>query len=120
MIVEPVDTARCCFARRAPATFRPSALLLSMLARATAHRSPSASTAGRQGRERRCMASKGGSENGHVVRRVQAVRRERVVHRASEVRLRKRAARFPERLYPTATVQSSSRPVARTVAGRDP
>ena len=49
-----------------------------------------------------------GSENGHVVRRIQAVRREGVVYRASEVHLRKRAARFPERLWPTATRGSGS------------
>ena len=35
-----------------------------------------------------------GSENGHLVRRTQAVRREGVVHGGSEVHLRKRAARF--------------------------
>src|ERR671910_2550149 len=49
-----------------------------------------------------------GSEKGHVVRRIQPVRREGVVHRASEVHLHKRAARFPERLYPTASMQGGS------------
>ena len=44
-----------------------------------------------------------GSENGHHVRRTQAVRREGVVDGGSEVHFRKRAARFLEGLYPTAT-----------------
>ena len=49
-----------------------------------------------------------GSENGYLVRRTQAVRCEDVVHGGSEVHLRKRAARFLERLYPTATSTSST------------
>jgi hypothetical protein len=49
-----------------------------------------------------------GSENGHLVRRTQAVRCEDVVHAGSEVHLRTRAARFLERLYPTATSRRST------------
>jgi ketosteroid isomerase-like protein len=44
-----------------------------------------------------------GSENGHLIRRTQAVRREAVVDGGSEVLLRKLAAGFLERLFPTAT-----------------
>ncbi len=44
-----------------------------------------------------------GSENGHLVRRTQAVRCEDVVHGGADVHLRKRAARFLERLFPTAS-----------------
>src|SRR5215218_10261371 len=54
-----------------------------------------------------------GSENGHLVRRTQAVRREGVVHDGSEVHLRKRAARFLERLFPTATSTNSTARVTR-------
>jgi hypothetical protein len=49
-----------------------------------------------------------GSENGHLVRRTQAVRREGVVHDGSEVHLRERAARFLERLFPTASDECES------------
>jgi hypothetical protein len=48
-----------------------------------------------------------GSENDHLVRRTQAVGWEDVVHGGSEAHLRKRAARFLERLYPTATDEGS-------------
>jgi hypothetical protein len=48
------------------------------------------------------------SENGHLVRHTQAVRCEDVVHGGSKVQLRKRAARFLERLYPTPTPRSGS------------
>jgi hypothetical protein len=51
---------------------------------------------------------RGSSENGHLVRRTQPVRCEDVVHGGSEVHLRKRAARFLERLYPTATSKCST------------
>jgi hypothetical protein len=49
-----------------------------------------------------------GSEIGHLVRRTRAVRCEDVVHGGSEVDLPKRAARFLERLYPTATGERNS------------
>jgi hypothetical protein len=49
-----------------------------------------------------------GSENGDLVRRTQAVRREGVAHGGSEVPLRKRAACFLERVFPTATSKSST------------
>jgi hypothetical protein len=44
-----------------------------------------------------------GSENRHLVRRTQPPRRERTVHGGSEVHLRKRAALFLRRLFPTAS-----------------
>jgi hypothetical protein len=49
-----------------------------------------------------------GSEIGHLVRPTQAARRERVVHRGSEVHLSKRAAGFLERLFPTASGERRS------------
>jgi hypothetical protein len=49
-----------------------------------------------------------GSENGHLVRRARAFHREGVAHGSSEVDLRKRAAQFLERLFPTATIETSS------------
>jgi hypothetical protein len=58
-----------------------------------------------------------GSENGHLVRRTQALRREDVVHRGSEVQLRKRAARFLEQLYPTATHKFSTDEGCRSSVG---
>ena len=48
-----------------------------------------------------------GSENGHLVRHTLAVHREGVVHGRSEVHLRKLAARFLERLLPTASPNRS-------------
>jgi hypothetical protein len=50
-----------------------------------------------------------GSENGHLVRRTQAVRREGVVYGSSEVHLHKGAARFRERLFPTASLAAGRR-----------
>jgi hypothetical protein len=59
-----------------------------------------------------------GSENGHLVRRTRAVRREGVVHGGSEVHLRKSAARSLERLYPTASREKEQRrSVDRAQAG---
>jgi hypothetical protein len=49
-----------------------------------------------------------GSENGHLLRRTQAVRRKGVAHGGSEVHLRGRAACFLTRLCPTATRTSGS------------
>jgi hypothetical protein len=49
-----------------------------------------------------------GSENRHLVRRTQPARRERRVHGGSEVHLRKRAALFLRRLFPTASWTRSS------------
>jgi hypothetical protein len=49
-------------------------------------------------RRARWIACKGGFQNGHLVRRTQAVRCEDAVHGGSEVHLRKRAARFLGRL----------------------
>jgi hypothetical protein len=49
-----------------------------------------------------------GSANGHLIARAQGVRCEAVVHGGSEVHLRKRAAHFLERLFPTATDASRS------------
>jgi hypothetical protein len=49
-----------------------------------------------------------GSENRHLVRRTQPARRERTVHGGSEVHLRKRAALFLRRLFPTASSTSST------------
>jgi hypothetical protein len=57
-----------------------------------------------------------GFENGHLVRRRQAVRREGFVHGGSEVHIRKRAARFLERLFPTATRELDSPPVPSVTA----
>jgi hypothetical protein len=48
-----------------------------------------------------------GSKNGHLVRHTLAVRHVDVVHGGAEVHLRKRAACFLERLYPTATDATS-------------
>src|SRR5919108_3145623 len=48
-----------------------------------------------------------GSENGNLVGHAQTVRREGVVHGGSGVHLRQRADRFLERLFPTATDDSS-------------
>jgi hypothetical protein len=59
-----------------------------------------------------------GSEIGHLVRRTQAVRCEDIVHGGSEVHLRKRAARFLEQLYPTATSKSSTARVASCSSSR--
>jgi hypothetical protein len=50
-----------------------------------------------------CIASKGGLQNGHLVRRERTVCREGVRHGGSGVHFRERAARFPRRLYATAT-----------------
>jgi hypothetical protein len=49
-----------------------------------------------------------GSENDHLVRRTQPARRERTVHGGSEVHLRKRAAPFLGRLFPTASPRNST------------
>jgi hypothetical protein len=52
-----------------------------------------------------------GSENGYLVRRTQAVRREGVVHGGSEVHVRKGAPRFRERL-PDSHVEEQHCPAA--------
>jgi hypothetical protein len=49
-----------------------------------------------------------GSENGHLVRRTQPAPRERTVHRGSGAHLRKRAALFLGRLFPTASWKTSA------------
>jgi hypothetical protein len=56
-----------------------------------------------------------GCENGDLVRHTQTVRREGVAHGRSEVRLRKRATRFLERLFPTTSDESGSDRLALAV-----